>query len=111
MELFNVAFFFWWDNVKFYLLYGIALIFMTMSIIEFFRPAIGLALAGRVPMAMVITQVFAVGGVVVLITYAALLTRTVKMAQGYDAGVINSTISGLLNLKSILWLIMVVDSA
>ena len=28
------------------------------------------------------------------------------MAQGYDAGVINSTISGILNLKSILWLIV-----
>ncbi len=118
MELFNEAFFFWWENVKFYLLYGLALVGMAMIVINFFTSRVssifvGLGtsaasspeqLAGTIAIALI--KIFLVVGLVALIAYAALLTGTVKMAQGYDAGVINSTISGILNLKSILWLIM-----
>ncbi len=117
MELFNDAFFFWWENIRFYLLYGVALAFAMITSVNYLassaRPALmSLGDTASTPeqlmggIFLTLVKFFAVIGLVSLVAYAALLTGTVKIAQGYKAGIINSTISGLLNLKSILWIIV-----
>lgn len=114
MELFNEAFFFWWENVKFYFLYGIAVILAVIALFNLFISSAGSTLTAAAAaspeqaagsMMMTALKFFFAVGLLYLIVYAALITGTVKLAQGYGAGVINSTLGGLINLKSIVWII------
>lgn len=113
MELFNEAFFFWWANVLYYFLFGLAFVFaiaylMFSMVPRLMAPIAASASPDQAMTAMIGPMIkMAVGAALVyLIGFSGLLTGTVRLAQGYKVGVLNSTLAGILNLKSIFWIML-----
>lgn len=111
MAFFNDAFFFWWDNILYYFLFGLAFTFaiayLMFSIVpRLMAPLAASASPDQAISAMIVPLIkMAMGAALLyLVGFSGLLTGTVRLAQGYKVGVFNSALAGILNLKSIFWI-------
>jgi hypothetical protein len=122
MEIFNESVSFWWKNIKFYLSYGLAMLLVGSLSAGLFLLLAGSALTSVQAASALGVSAFPTQAMVLLVpiliklaviglffyctAYAILLTGTVKIGQGHNPGIISSVVAGLINLKSIVWIML-----